>query len=180
MTAPVIKLLDDKRFSMMGRKYYIWLVMLWAMVGGCVKDSTSSKPAPKTETNSQQSTESRGSTNGIGLTRMAEGQIPATLPKLAGSRDSNREKPIVIILKPFGKDNEKCRFFMEEKKVVDQAELEKLLGKAAGDDMKSRPIIISIDGTTRWKYAVEVFNTAVKMGFTKIGFKPYENSNDKK
>ncbi len=163
----------------MDRKCYIWLIMLWVMVGGCAKGCNSNEPTPKMETNSQQNIESRRNTNGIGLTRMAEGQIPGTLPKLAGSEDSNREKPIVIILKSFGKDNEKCRFFIEEKEVVDQAELEKLLGKAAGNDMKNRPIIISTDGATRWKYVVEVFNTVVKMGFTKIAFQKHEKSNGK-
>ena len=165
---------------MMRTEYYIWFVVLWALVGGCVKDGTSNEPVPKTETNSQQKTESRGSTNSIGLTRpvMVEGQIPGALPELAGGGDSDREKPIVLIIESFGKDNEKCRFSIEEDKAINQAELEELLGEYAENDGKKRSVMISCEGTTLWRHLVEAFNASVKMGFTKISFQTYESSND--
>ena len=107
--------------------------------------------------------------------RLAEGQIPGTLPKSGTGGASSVERlltPIKITLHPTGANNEFVAYEMsgvhdriiEPKRLYDELEKRKLGGVAKS------PVIINARRDVRWRYVVEVFNQVVANDFANIAF----------
>jgi biopolymer transport protein ExbD len=109
--------------------------------------------------------------------RQNEGQIPATLPKVdtavAQSSDVPPEdplKPINVRIMSNGEGAVSYQVAGIPTMITDPQELyEKLAGIKQGLGDKTS-IIIQPTMDTKWQYAVEVFNQAVRAQFKSIGF----------
>ena len=103
--------------------------------------------------------------------RDKEGQIPGTLPNLAGAQSATKPKKIEIVLAPIGEFYEKCSYEVDKRApVTTPSELQAILGELKGSMGEDTAVVIRSAGMVRWKFIVETFNSAVVHHFTKIGF----------
>ena len=109
--------------------------------------------------------------------RQNEGQIPATLPRVDTAVNQSETppeeipRPINVRITSNGEGAVSYQVGTIPAAITDPQELyERLAGLKAGMNSDKAAIIIQPSTETKWQYAVEVFNQAVRAQFKSIGF----------
>ncbi|MBI5723521.1 MAG: biopolymer transporter ExbD [Planctomycetes bacterium] len=109
-------------------------------------------------------------------TKLAEGEIPGSLPKIGGAAAaaSTTPQPITITVRPIGDGNFACQFDLDGQALTEPGQLYEILrrkqaayGPGTADTV---PVIIRPIQAARWKWVVEAFNQALRAQFKEIGF----------
>ena len=105
--------------------------------------------------------------------RKNEGQIPGSLPALAGAKQAVKPTSINIELRSTDVYHKTCEYVVDNRTAVtDPKALRATLAELKQQKGPDAAIVIRSGTAVRWKYCVEAFNAAVHNRFTKIGFGP--------
>jgi biopolymer transport protein ExbD len=104
--------------------------------------------------------------------RQSEGQIPATLPRDGGPGEGSSVQggQLQISIRPDGGDGAIYEVSGHRGVIHDGAELYQALEARRGEIGDAKTVIISPGSETRWQYAVEAFNQAVRARYKAVGF----------
>jgi biopolymer transport protein ExbD len=103
--------------------------------------------------------------------RQSEGQIPATLPRLGWQGHGDLGLPLQISIRPDGGDGAIYEMSGHRGAIHDGTELyQALRARQSTVDAPDAAVIINPGCQTRWRYAVEAFNQAVRARYKAVGF----------
>lgn len=109
-------------------------------------------------------------------TKLMEGEIPGSLPKIGGPAAASSTTPqaITITVRPIGDGTFACQFDLDGQAFTEPAQLYEILrrkqqayGPGTADTV---PVVIRPIQGARWKWVVEAFNQALRAQFKEIGF----------
>ena len=104
--------------------------------------------------------------------RQAEGQIPSTLPRMAGLASAGSvvpEEPIHIeIIQAYAADQQSVSYAMDGLSLKTPEDLYQAL-TARKAKVGAVPVVIEPHGDVAWRFVLEAFNQAVRAQFQKVG-----------
>ncbi len=108
--------------------------------------------------------------------RVAEGQIPGSLPTWAGDQQQVvvETETITVRVTPRGNFNEHVMYEVqgyEGDPISHPRELYEVLKKRSEDLGAETPLVIEVHPRARWQYAVEAYNQVIRADYTNIGLR---------
>jgi biopolymer transport protein ExbD len=108
--------------------------------------------------------------------RVAEGQIPGSLPTWAGNQQEVVvvEDTITVRVIPRGDFNQHVQYEVQGYQgdpISHPRELYEVLTQRAKELGAETPLVIEVHPRARWQYAVEAYNQVIRAGYTNIGLR---------